>query len=154
VLASELIGLVGQQLKPRVARTTDVCPAAGLHFPPVASLTPRLRWEGFPRELDRERLDPAQVVAIGKVTYDVRIWEVEDCERGRRVYERTGLARPEHPLEQSLRPGTRYYWAVRARFTYEGRPMVTRWSSFNPLNCHSNDVADWQYHRFVTPATD
>jgi len=132
-------------------KRSDVCPASGLHFSDVDSLRPTLRWSAFPRELDRRALDPADLQKIANVTYDLKIWREEGCERGLPVYERSGLTRPEHLLERSLAPGTRYFWSVRARFTLASRPMVTRWSHFDPTTCFPADIADWQYHRFVTP---
>jgi hypothetical protein len=151
LLPGELLAEVGGRLR---ERASDVCPAAGLHFAPASSLAPLLRWEPFPRPVDRESLEPAQLAAIGNVTYDLRIWEVEGCERGGLAYQRAGLADTQHRLEGRLAPAARYYWTIRARFTYEGAAMVTRWAAFDPMNCHTSDFADRQYHRFVTPAGD
>ena len=141
---------------PEVLRTpfdkpTDACPASGLHFSKVDSLRPTLRWDAFPRTLDRRTLDPAVLQQITDVTYELKLWEVENCERGRLVYARTALAAPEHRLETLLLPASRYFWSVRARFTQGGQPSATRWAHFDPTTCFPNDIADWQYHRFVTP---
>jgi len=122
-----------------------------MHFSTVDSLRPRLRWSVFPRELDRQQLDPAVLQKISNVTYDLKIWQEESCERGRPVYERSGLVAPEHVVEEALAPASRYFWSVRARFTLDGRPMVTRWAQFDAMSCFPNDIADWQYFRFVTP---
>ncbi len=133
------------------ARPADLCPVSALHFGSVDSLRPNLRWSAFPRDVDIEELDPAIVQRISAVTYDLRIWSVERCERGPVIYERSALATAGHTLEVALEPATRYFWSVRARFTLDGRPMATRWSHFDPMQCAPNDVADWEHHRFVTP---
>lgn len=129
----------------------DVCPASGMHFPVIDSLRPTLRWGTFPREIDRQQLDHTILNMIGNVTYDLKIWQAEGCERGWLIYERTGLPKPEHTMEISLAPARQYFWSVRTQFIIEGRPSVTHWALFDPVNCFPNDVADWQYHRFVTP---
>jgi hypothetical protein len=85
------------------------------------------------------------------VTYDLKIWQVEGCERGRLVYERRGLTTPEHPMEESLAPASRYFWSVRARFALDARPTATRWAHVDATHCFPNDIPDWQYHRFTTP---
>jgi hypothetical protein len=133
------------------SRPAGFCPASGLFFSVIDTLRPTLRWSAFPRELDRSELDPAALRQIGAVTYELKIWEAEGCERGRLIYERTGLAAPEHLLEDSLQPATRYFWSMRARFALDGRPTATRWAHFDVMNCFPNDITDWQYHRFVTP---
>jgi hypothetical protein len=129
----------------------DVCPASGLYFTVIDSLRPKLRWGAFPRELDHRRLDPSTLQKVGNVTYDLKIWEAESCERSRLVYERTGLLTPVHQIEESLEPASRYFWSVRAKYTLDGWMMATRWAHFDPHTCYPNDITDWQYHRFITP---
>jgi len=29
--------------------------------------------------------------------------------------------------------------------------MVMRWAHFDAMSCFANDIADWEYYRFVTP---
>lgn len=133
----------------------DLCLVHPMRFGAVDSLRPTLRWSPFPRELDREKLEPALLTRIGDVSYDLKLWEAERCERGRLVYERAGLVAPEHRLEESLAPGQRYFWSFRARFTVDGRLMVTGWASFDANTCQPDDnVPEWwsyKNHRFVTP---
>lgn len=129
----------------------DVCPASGQHFASVDSRRPTLRWGAFPRAVDRERLARDVLQRISDVSYELKLWRAEDCERGHLVYERRGLALPAHTLEQPLEPGGRYFWSVRARFLVEGQPNATPWSFFDATSCSANDVTDWQYWRFVTP---
>jgi hypothetical protein len=125
----------------------------------VDSLRPTLQWSAFPREVDRQKLDPAVLQKIGDVTYDLKIWdeasELQEQKaffterwRSRLVYERTGIAAPQHTLEAPLAPGSRYYWSVRARFVVEGRLMATRWAgSGGPGKCNSNEI-DFQTHYY------
>jgi len=139
-------------LDPKLEHTANECTGLlGLSFGMVDSLRPRLRWSGFPRDLDRAQLDPVLLRTMRDVTYDVKIWEVEQCERGKLVYERSGLSVPEHQVEEPLKPGQRYYWSFRARFSVSDLPMATRWAIFAPNGCYPNDVLDPMYHRFVTP---
>lgn len=125
--------------------------ASPLRFVTVDSLRPTLRWSSFPRELDRAQLDPALLHKISDVSYDMKIWEAENCERGRLVYERTGLSLPEHQLDEALKPAQRYFWSFRARFAIDGQPMATRWSFLDLNGCHPGDITDWMYYRFATP---
>ena len=133
------------------AQPADVCPASLLHFPDIDSVRPTLRWGAFPRDLDRRQLTPTVVKNITDVTYDLKIWEAEGCERGRLIYATSGLRTPEHQMAESLAPESRYFWTVRARFVADGQPMATRWAHADVMTCFPNDISDWQYHRFVTP---
>jgi hypothetical protein len=94
---------------------------------------------------------------ISYVTYDLRIWDESvyvrngvpwERWRNRVVYGRTDLEAPQHTLEVPLTPGKRYYWAVRARFVVDGRPMATRWSRRN--GCFSDEVRNG-FHEMDTP---
>ena len=143
---SEMLSGIGT-----LSRPADLCPTSALHFTVIDTLRPTLRWVGFPRDLDRQKLDPAVLRKIGDVRYDLKIWQAEGCERGRLVYERRGLPTPEHAMEVSLAPASRYFWSVRARFAVDGQPMAMRWANFNLMSCFPHEVPDWLYHRFVTP---
>jgi len=122
----------------------EICEASAIRFPAVDSLQPLLRWDTFPRKADSQDVDG--------VTYDLRVWEVEDCARRAVVYQRSGLALPEHRLEAPLAPGSRYFWSFRARFVVGGRTKTTPWSFFAPgTSCELAEIPDGQWHRFVTP---
>lgn len=122
----------------------EICESSDLHFPTVDSLQPLLRWDAFPRPVDSQ-----EVTAI---TYDLKVWDVEDCARHAVVYERAGLRFPEHRLEAPLEPGRRHFWSIRARFFASGYTKVTPWSFFAPgTTCELAEVPDGQWHRFVTP---
>lgn len=134
----------------------------------VDSRRPQLRWEPFPRALDRQRGDRALVAKIRDVTYDLTIWETDGDALGQVVYERTGLPEPSHRVEAVLKPNSQYAWSFRARFVLDGRPMATRWAfaafsgswEFGPRDeqgahmlevCHSNQIMPWLYYRLTTP---
>jgi hypothetical protein len=140
-----------------LARREDACLEIPILFSPVDSMQPTLRWEAFPRELDREKLDSTVLAKIRDVTYDLNIWEAERCERGRLVYARGGLTSPEHRLEEPLAAAHRYFWSFRARFVVDGQPMSTRWGAFNTSGCNfqqysgPNQLEFNHDYRFMTP---
>lgn len=101
----------------------------------VATLQPTLRWEAFPRRIDRESGYAALIADVTDVVYDLRVWEGLAYETGPKplVYAKDGLTSPEHTLEEPLRPGTSYHFSVRARFRLDGQPRTTFWSRY--LDC-------------------
>jgi hypothetical protein len=132
----------------------DLCLESLILFSSVDSSKPNLRWEAFPRELDRKKLDPAVLARIRGVTYDLKIWEAERCERGHLVYARSGLAAPEHRLDEPLAAGQRYFWSFRAQFTIDGYPMSTPWATFNASGCNLQQhhlYPSNRDYRFITP---
>jgi hypothetical protein len=129
-----------------------------LRNPVVDTLRPTLQWSAFPRELDRQKLDPEVLRKIENVTYDLRIWDVDSrnistgYRRNRLFYERTGLAAPEHKLEVSLAPASHYLWSMRARFVFDGRPMATRWAeNYGQVSRCFLYEPDPKYYSFYTP---
>ena len=73
------------------------------HYSPtvVANLTPTFRWEPLTEPDSR---------------YDFAVFEVLDSgQAGEAIYYREGLTTTEHALQESLKPGTNYYWSVRPR---------------------------------------
>jgi hypothetical protein len=122
----------------------------------IDTLRPTLRWTAFPREIDRQELDPAVLGKISDVTYDLRIWDeavelhnrpMPDRWRNQVFYERTGLNEPQLTLEVPLAPASRYYWSFRARFVIDGRSMATRWARAS--HCLSDEVR-FGYYPFET----
>lgn len=147
-----------EALAKEIVRGEDACLEIPIRFSPVDSRQPTLRWEAFPRDLDRRKLDPKVLVKIRDVTYDLNVWEAERCERGRLVYARGGLTAPEHRVEEPLAAGQRHFWSFRARFVVDGQPMTTRWAVFNTQanGCSAPPSAFNQPefasdYRFVTP---
>lgn len=100
-------------------------------FVKVDSLRPTLRWEPFPRPEDHKAGREGLVSGIGDVTYDLKIWEA--YEEGpveypaELVYSRRELREPWHKLEEPLKPSTKYFWTIRARFELHGQARVTEW---------------------------
>jgi hypothetical protein len=44
------------------------------------------------------------------------------------VYDKMGVRGESHKVTQKLKPGTRYYWTVRARFLFDGMSRRSEWS--------------------------
>ncbi len=140
-------------------------------FMDVDSLQPTLRWEAFPRPFDREHDDLGILPRTSHISYDLKIWEAEDdypgvfissgrgiatwiagnTSPGKPIYARVALPLPSHGVEIPLKPSTKYFWTVRARFLVDGHPRVTEWSrqlietgpGFGPL----------VFYRFETPGS-
>jgi hypothetical protein len=96
--------------------------------PDVFTLTPTLRWEAFPRSVDREAA-PEEMARVMNVSYDIEVARGVDLQPGPVFYSRTRLPYPEHTLEAVLEPGTTYLWRVRARFDLDSRHRVTEWAA-------------------------
>lgn len=100
----------------------------GLLFVKINSLQPTMKWQTFPTDADRKADQHGKLSHIGPVSYDLRIWRVnESGSPAEIVYEREGLPASSHQLTTRLRPATRYCWTVRARFDLDGQPRVTLW---------------------------
>ena len=110
-----------------------------LTWPEVASRNPTLQWEPVPGThyglkgsfgfgLEKLPFIDADVARLSNVTYEVKIWRVEQLEPIEVVYDRKGLRQPRHRVEVSLEAGQRYYWSVRARFELDGKTRVSEWS--------------------------
>jgi len=125
----------------------------------VATLRPTFRWERFPRSQDRDELDPrgkritavtyeVRLWKVGKQfpeisnlmkagTGEQRYFDYKytwghgcrDTDPGELVYRQQGLGQPEHTLEIPLQPKSRYFWSVRAQFTFDGKRRATEWSA-------------------------
>lgn len=126
----------------------------------VNSLQPTLRWEAFPRQQDREADKKGVIGRIRHVTYDLKIWRVEEEYPleypARLVYFRRGLPEPWHKIEDPLEPSTKYFWSIRARFELEGHPRVTQWgvteNPHNPTVTRLPLVPNPFHYRFETPS--
>lgn len=65
---------------------------------------------------------------------------------------------PKHKLERRLKPGTPYFWSVRARFQIGGETRLTDWSRtiypYRPFDKadRGGEIPASNYFRFVTPA--
>ena len=102
-------------------------------WPEVESLQPTLQWESVPGRVEdswfnKEPFIAADPERIRNVTYDVKVWRVKDLSPEKLVYERKRIKGTEHRLEEPLEPDSKYYWSVRARFEFDGKPRVSEWS--------------------------
>ncbi|MCX7891449.1 MAG: hypothetical protein N2544_03640 [Burkholderiales bacterium] len=110
------------------------------------SVQPLLAWEAFPRDFDG--LAPGRVT---DVVYDLRVFRSEPAgpvfTTGAMVYERTGLAAPEHRVADPLMACARYTWTVRARFRLDGQPRATEWGAAANAWPSGGGLEPWQLRR-------
>lgn len=98
----------------------------------IEELQPTLRWQAFPRETDIA-VAPEDMKKVDNVRYDLILAKEKNFAPLQISYRRDNLTTPTHRIESSLDPQSGYFWAVRARFTLDGRERVTEWSAtFNP----------------------
>lgn len=125
------------------------CPE--LSFVKLDSLQPTLRWEVFPRPQDLQAAKDGLPSRIRHVTYDLKIWRVDDHSSieypGELVYARQGLPQPSHKIEEPLDPSTEYSWTIRARFELDGHLRATKWGVSGTWSVPSSS-----YYRFETPS--
>ena len=139
----------------------------GIHvlYPEVDSVQPLLKWEAFPRPRDLKKGNLPLLNKISDVTYDLKIWEAINDYPERLVYDRTGLNDSQHRPIVPLKPSTKYFWTLRARYKLAGQSQVTRWAfSSMPSNvpsdypvrspggtCDLDAIPSTNYFRFITP---
>lgn len=104
-------------------------PEASMGWAKVVSLQPTLRWEAYPRPADSKTGGDALRKRLRNVTYDLKIWRGDSLRPLDLVYERTGLAVPEHKLPMPLAAASKYFWTIRARFEIDGNPRVLEWGA-------------------------
>ena len=130
-----------------------------LIFTEIDSLQPTLRWESFPRHSDLHADRQGVLIkAAQDVSYELRIWRVEDNGAIRRVYERRELTTPKHRVDVRLDPNARYFWSVRAKFHVGEETRLIPWGfskapSFPGLAfCITpGNIPHANYYRFQTP---
>jgi hypothetical protein len=114
----------------------------------IDALKPLLAWQ--PRPAAGDTGLPAPWARATDVRYDPRIWNEIDGAPGEIVYERLGLATPEHRVELLLATKSTYYWSVRMRYIDDGRPRATRWSAANtPRLVLPASLTKLVYHRRI-----
>lgn len=154
-------------ISPKVSYTTlwysirHASPGISLLYPEVDSLQPLLEWEPFPRPRDITAANEPVLHRIGNVTYDLKIWEAPNDFPARLIYDRTGISVARYRPEYPLKPQTRYFWTIRARYTFSGNPQVTRWAfSLIPAtaagmppggSCDLDEIPSTNFFRFQTP---
>lgn len=94
----------------------------------VDSLHPVLSWQAFPRAADVAS-QPGLAERIGNIRYDLLVARENNLAPAEIVYRRDGLSGTSHSVQTALRPATRYFWTVRARFELDGRERVTEWAT-------------------------
>ncbi len=104
-------------------------PEASMMWPNVDSLRPTFRWEAYPRPADSKTGGDELRKRLRNVTYDLRIWRGDALRPLELVYERTGLAVPEHKPAMPLAAESMYFWTIRARFEIDGNPRVLEWGA-------------------------
>jgi hypothetical protein len=143
-----------------------------LRYPEVDSLQPTLVWESFPRQKDKEADKAGLLSKISEVTYDLKIWKVEEKVPTELVYSKQCLTESKHKIELPLEVSTKYFWTMRARLELDGQPRVTKWSYsrvpwivdpslalfpgailFDPPDdpCKLNYIPNRNYFCFITP---
>lgn len=122
-----LLAMAGCTMRAEVAGLRPLYPEALTSPAEVDSFQPTLRWEAFPRPEDLEASDPGYLKRIDKVSYDLKVWRVENNRPVELVYSQQGLPEPAHRVQTPLIPSTDYAWTVRARFEIEGQPRVSEW---------------------------
>ena len=128
-------------------------------FTEIDSLQPTLRWESFPRPSDLHADRQGLIKAALDVSYELRIWRVEDNSAIRRVYERRELTSPKHRLDVRLDPNARYFWSVRAKFRAGEETRVIPWGFSKVPSVPGlafcitpGNIPHANYYRFQTPA--
>lgn len=114
------------------------------------STRPTLSWQAFPRDADIAAA-PEDMAAVRDVRYDLIIAQERNMTPGEIVYWREGLPNNSHTLTQSLKPDTRYFWSVRARFKLNGRERVTEWGGVNLPALEWFTAPSTGSYRFKTP---
>lgn len=116
------------------------------HVVEVSSLQPTLKWEASSQP---------------GATYDLNVFEGPEAgsdilplpalkrDPAKLVYVREGLLKPEHTVEELLKPGNVYFWSVRLH--EEGK--ISEWSRYNYCLFSGFYIyrAPNQYYRFRTP---
>lgn len=149
-LLSVAFGLAPAYPAMRGSVTSEAALPRGIEWLAVDSLRPELRWQSFPRELDRAAA-PEDMARVRNVTYDLVIARERHLAAAEEVYRRERLDRPAHRIETELAPGAFYYWSVRARFELDGRERVTEWGTTSWLALgRLSSPSHWSY-RFRTP---
>lgn len=152
-LMSSAFGLAPINPPTRGALTGDRFIGARFEWYAVDGLRPRFKWEAFPRPSDVAAA-PEEMKRVINVRYDLLVAKEENMAPGEIIYRQEGLQSPEHVINTSLRPDSRYFWTVRARFDLDGRSRVTEWGSTH-FAVRERITAPSRYsYRFRTPERD
>ncbi len=147
-------------LRPLSPDLTAGAASDSLIFTEIDSLQPTLRWESFPRPSDLHADRQGVLIkAAQDVSYELRIWRVEDNSAIRRVCERRELTTPKHRVDVRLDPNARYFWSVRAKFRAGEETRMIPWGFSKVLSVPGlafcitpGTIPHANYYRFQTPA--
>ena len=147
-------------LRPEYPEARSKVLGSEVPFVKLDSVQPTLRWESFPRPQDHEADKEGLLSRIRNVTYDLKIWRADEKSAieypAELVYSRRGLPEPWHKLEDPLKPSTKYFWTVRARFELDGQTRITEWGVTEhpqfPQVARLPVVPNPMYYRFKTPS--
>jgi hypothetical protein len=114
----------------------------------AGNFSPLLAWQSFPRESDISA-DPLDLKQVKNVRYDLVVGSGDNGETPDMFYRIKGLTETSHKLPMRLKPNTRYFWSVRARFDLNGRTRVTDWATDCPFE--EQLVVGARLFRFYTP---
>jgi hypothetical protein len=149
-MLSSAFGLAPLEPRTRGTLTGDRLIGDRFEWTRVDSLQPALRWQAFPRPADLAAA-PAEMARVADVSYELMIAPEHNLAPAGVVYLRAGLRRPEHRVESPLRPGTRYFWTMRARFTLDGVKRVTGWGATHYMARDGMTAPSRFSYRFRTP---
>lgn len=122
----------------------------------IDSLQPTFQWEPYVYSRSVSEGDDFKkpIKRPENITYDLRIWRVENKSPVELDYSRTGLPDPIHKIEEALLPSSKYFWSVRVRADIDGKKRVSRWSSLKECPDSTQYRRGYQepnYFHFVTP---
>lgn len=143
-------GLAPKEPPTRGQLTGDKILGDIFEWAPANSLRPTFRWQAFPREGDKV-IAPEDMLAVRNVRYDLIIAGEKNMTPGEIIYNQRGLSQNSHTLTKSLKPDTRYFWSVRARFELNGRERVTEWGALDLIAHERLTVPSTGSYRFKTP---
>lgn len=145
-------------LRPLSPDLTAGAASDSLVFTEIDSLQPTLRWESFPRPTDLRADRQGVLVKTQDVSYELRIWRMEDNSDIRRVYERRELTTPKHRVDVRLDQNARYFWSVRAKFRAGEETRVIPWGFSKVPSVPGlafcitpGNIPHANYYRFQTP---
>lgn len=150
-LFSPAFGLTPTSPATRGRLSADNVIANIIEWTAVDTLQPTLQWQAFPRKQDIEAA-PDAMAGVSDVRYDLLVAREEHLAPADIVYARRGLTQPTHTLEVPLRPSTRYFWTVRARFRLAGRERVTEWGTTRSPGLDRITAPSAASYRFRTTA--
>jgi hypothetical protein len=118
------------------------------HVVKVSSLQPTLKWEASSEPDATYDLNIFEGPETGSDLLPMPGWKRDPVKL---IYSREGLQKPEHAVEEPLKPGYAYFWSVR---THE-KEKISKWSRYSYC-LFGGFFYYWapnQYFRFRTPRT-